>query len=56
MYKRQGKVTKTGVSTGDNFMTLEISLFNNFSTLQYVYVVKDKLANEIKAVQQEVKR
>jgi rod shape-determining protein MreC len=51
-----GKVTKTGVSTGDNFMTLEISLFNNFSTLQYVYVVKDKLANEIKALQQEVKR
>jgi rod shape-determining protein MreC len=51
-----GKVTKTGVSTGDNFMTLEISLFNNFSTLQYVYVVKDKLATEINTLQQEVKR
>jgi rod shape-determining protein MreC len=51
-----GKVTNTGVSTGDNFMTLEISLFNNFSTLQYVYVIKDKLANEIKELQQEVKR
>lgn len=49
-----GKVTNT-ISTGDSFMTLEIDLFNNFSTLQYVYVVKDKLANEMKELQKEVK-
>lgn len=27
-------------------MTLEINLFNDFSTLQYVYVIKDKFAKE----------
>lgn len=49
-----GKVTNT-VSTGDSFMTLEIALFNNFSTLQVVYVVKDKFAEEVKSIQPEVK-
>jgi rod shape-determining protein MreC len=46
-----GKVTKTQ-GTGE---TLEISLFNNFSTLQYVYVIKDKFAEEVKSLQTEVK-
>nr|WP_121269170.1 rod shape-determining protein MreC [Pedobacter schmidteae] len=41
-----GVVTKTGVATGDNFMSLEIKLFNDFSTLQYVYVILDKYAAE----------
>lgn len=50
-----GKVTNTSVSTGDSFMTLEVTLFNNFSTLQFVYVVKDKFAEEIKSLQPEVK-
>lgn len=49
-----GKVTNT-ISTGDSFMTLEIALFNNFSTLQFVYVVKDKLAEEVKSIQPVVK-
>ncbi len=49
-----GKVTNT-ISTGDSFMTLEVALFNNFSTLQFVYVVKDKFAEEVKALQPEVK-
>jgi len=49
-----GRVTNT-VSTGDSFMTLEIALFNNFSTLQFVYVVKDKFAEEVKLIQPEVK-
>lgn len=43
-----GSVGNRGVSTGDNFMTIEINLFNDFSTLQYVYVIKDKLAQEQK--------
>ena len=50
-----GRVTNTNVSTGDSFMTLEIALFNNFSTLQFVYVVKDKFAEEVKSLQPEVK-
>jgi rod shape-determining protein MreC len=41
-----GTVSNTGISTGDNFMTIEINLFNDFSTLQYVYVIKNKLAKE----------
>jgi rod shape-determining protein MreC len=41
-----GSVSNTGIATGGNFMTLEINLFNDFSTLQYVYVIKDKFAKE----------
>lgn len=50
-----GKVTNTRISTGDSFMTLEIALFNNFSTLQFVYIVKDKFAEEVKSLQPEIK-
>ncbi|MES2418456.1 MAG: rod shape-determining protein MreC [Bacteroidota bacterium] len=46
-----GKVSKTELSTGDNFMTLEINLFNDLSTLQYVYLIKDRLAQEQKALE-----
>lgn len=46
-----GQVTNRGISTGDNFLTVEIRLFNDFSTLQYVYVIKDKLAQEEKALE-----
>ena len=49
-----GKVSKTEVSTGDSFMTLEVRLFNDFSTLQYVYVVKDRLALEQKALESDL--
>jgi rod shape-determining protein MreC len=50
-----GKITNTRVSTGDSFMTLEIDLFNDFSTLQFVYIVKDKFAEEIKSVETDAK-
>lgn len=46
-----GRITKTGISTGDSFMTLEIGLFNDFSTLQYVYVIKDRLGAEQKILE-----
>lgn len=49
-----GKVSKTQLSTGDNFMTLEIDLFNDFSTLQYVYLIKDRLAQEKKILETQV--
>ncbi|CAM4154464.1 rod shape-determining protein MreC [Pedobacter westerhofensis] len=46
-----GLISNKGISTGDNFLTIEIRLFNDFSTLQYVYVIKDKLAQEQKALE-----
>lgn len=41
-----GKVSRTELSTGDSFMSLEISLFNDFSNLQYVYLVKNRMTQE----------
>ncbi|WP_316736242.1 rod shape-determining protein MreC [Pedobacter aquatilis] len=41
-----GRLSKTGVATNDNFLSGELNLFNDFGTLQYVYVIKDKLAKE----------
>jgi rod shape-determining protein MreC len=49
-----GRISKTGIATGDNFMTLEIDLFNDFSSLQYVYVIKDKFAIEEKALEAKI--
>ncbi len=46
-----GTVTNTAVATGDNFMSVEIKLFNDFSTLQYVYVILDKYAVEQKELE-----
>ncbi|MFI5450677.1 rod shape-determining protein MreC [Pedobacter sp. UC225_61] len=46
-----GKISKTQISTGDSFMTLEINLFNDFSTLQYVYIIKNRLAEEQKVLE-----
>jgi rod shape-determining protein MreC len=51
-----GKIIRNQVSTGDSFMTLEIALFNDFSTLQYVYVIKDRLAQEQKQLETPVKK
>lgn len=50
-----GRVTKTQVATGDSFMNLEIGLFNDFSSLQYVYVIKDRLAKELKTLEEPLK-
>jgi rod shape-determining protein MreC len=49
-----GRVSNTGISKGENFMTIEIDLFNDFSNLQYVYVVKDKLALEQKELEDKL--
>ena len=49
-----GRVSKTQIATGDNFMTLEIDLFNDFGTLQYVYLVKDRLAVEQKILEEKL--
>lgn len=49
-----GRISKTGIATGDNFLTLEIDLFNDFSSLQYVYIIKDKFAIEEKALEAKI--
>ncbi|MBC7616899.1 MAG: rod shape-determining protein MreC [Pedobacter sp.] len=49
-----GRVSKTKITTGDNFMTLEIDLFNDFGTLQYVYIIKDRLAIEQKNLEDKI--
>jgi rod shape-determining protein MreC len=49
-----GRISNTGIATGDNFLTLQINLFNDFSSLQYVYVIKDKFAREEKALEAKI--
>lgn len=46
-----GRISNTGVSQGENFKTIEVILFNDFSDLQYVYVIKNKLAQEQEALE-----
>ncbi|QDW23704.1 rod shape-determining protein MreC [Pedobacter sp. KBS0701] len=46
-----GRISKPNVATNDNFLSAELNLFTDFSTLQYVYVVKYKKAEEQKALE-----
>lgn len=41
-----GVVTRFAQNPGDNFFDIEVKLSTNFSTLQYVYVIEDKLSDE----------
>ena len=50
-----GTVSNTGIATGENFKTVEINLSNDFSTLQYVYVIKDKYAQEQKVLEEKLR-
>ncbi|WP_244214279.1 rod shape-determining protein MreC [Pedobacter jejuensis] len=50
-----GKLSKTNIATNDNFLSAELNLFNDFSTLQYVYVIKNKLAKEQQLLETPVK-
>jgi len=50
-----GKIIKPNVATNDNFLSGELNLVTDFSTLQYVYVIKDKKAEEQKALESLVK-
>ncbi|MGY4385523.1 rod shape-determining protein MreC [Pedobacter sp. UYP24] len=49
-----GKVSNTGISKGDNFKLIEVILFNDFSALQYVYIIKDKFAKEKQVLEAKV--
>ncbi|MFD2582082.1 rod shape-determining protein MreC [Pedobacter vanadiisoli] len=50
-----GRISKPNVATNDNFLSGEVNLFTDFSTLQYVYVVKYKKAEEQKALENVIK-
>lgn len=50
-----GKISRANVPTNDNFLSAELNLFTDFSTLQYVYVIEDKKAEEQKALESLVK-
>ncbi|MFC3559735.1 rod shape-determining protein MreC [Pedobacter jamesrossensis] len=50
-----GRLSKTNIATNDNFLSGEVNLFNDFGTLQYVYVIKDKLAKEQETLENPVK-
>jgi len=47
-----GRVIKASKS-GDSFLDIEVELNNDFNTLQYVYVIKDKFAEEKLELQQD---
>ncbi len=47
-----GRISKPRSNAGDG--AIEISLFNDFSTLQYVYVIKDRLAHEQKDLENKL--
>ena len=50
-----GRLSKTNIATNDNFLSAELNLFNDFGTLQYVYVIKNKLAKEQELLENPVK-
>jgi rod shape-determining protein MreC len=41
-----GIVAKVGVEKDDTFHDIKVMLFTQFSTLKYVYVIKNRLANQ----------
>lgn len=49
-----GKVSNTGISKGENFKLIEVILLNDFSALQYVYVIKNKFVKEQEALEAKV--
>jgi len=49
---RVGKIVETGITSGESFLDLRMLLTTNFSNLQHVYILKDKLAEEKKQLQE----
>ncbi len=41
-----GRVRRAGIKGGDSFLNIEVQLSTDFSTLQYVYVIKNILGQE----------
>ncbi|MGJ1446242.1 rod shape-determining protein MreC [Sphingobacterium spiritivorum] len=41
-----GRIVETGITSGESFLDLRLLLSTNFSNLQHVYIIKDKMAEE----------
>jgi len=41
-----GKVLETGIKSGSSFLDISVLLNNDFSTLQYVYIIVDQFSEE----------
>ncbi|EFK57773.1 rod shape-determining protein MreC [Sphingobacterium spiritivorum] len=41
-----GRIVETGITSGESFLDLRLLLSTNFSNLQHVYILKDKMAEE----------
>ncbi|QQT26559.1 MULTISPECIES: rod shape-determining protein MreC [Sphingobacterium] len=41
-----GQIVETGITSGESFLDLRLLLSTNFSNLQHVYILKDKMAEE----------
>ena len=48
-----GTIEKVYVDNQTNFFTLDIKLFNDMTSIGYVYIIKSKDAPEIKKLEQE---
>jgi rod shape-determining protein MreC len=51
-----GKVIKTGVKGGESFLDIEVGLYTDFATLQYVYVIRNVLGQEQETLEAEVRQ
>jgi rod shape-determining protein MreC len=50
-----GRVLRTGVKRGNNFMDIEVKLNTDFTTLQYVYVINNFRAAEQQQLENRIK-
>lgn len=47
-----GKIKEWKIREGDNFYSIKVELVNDFSTIDYVYIVENVNSKEIKALQE----
>ncbi|HCN83957.1 MAG TPA: rod shape-determining protein MreC [Sphingobacteriaceae bacterium] len=50
-----GKISRTGIKGGNNFLDIEVKLNTDFSTLQYVYVVNNLRSAEQQQLEGKIK-
>lgn len=51
-----GKIIQTGAKSGDSFFEIKVRLFTDFSTLRYVYVIKNKFSAEQQELENQGKK
>ncbi len=50
-----GKITRFGVKGGGSFLDIDVFLATNFGTLEYVYIVTDKMKKEQESLESNLK-